>query len=111
MSKNLFDFADENFEEEKSFNKQEKQSASNNKFKRDKFQDEDKVNQAKNIYNKYKDMSQKDLIEEFVSTSKQKINQGSISKEKINQTANMLSPYLNEQQKLLLNSLMEKLND
>lgn len=97
MSKNLFDFAQENLEKDDSF------SQIKNK--------KEDVKQAKDIYQKYKDMSQKDLIDEFVSTSKQKINEGSISKEKITQTANVLSPYLNEQQKELLSKLMDKLND
>lgn len=97
MAKNLFDFAQENLE------KNENTSQINNK--------KEDVEQAKNIYQKYKDMSQNDLIDEFVSTSKQKINEGSISKEKINQTANVLAPYLNDQQKELLSKLMDKLND
>lgn len=100
MSKNLFDFANENIEENKA-------STTKTKIKEEVEREE----QAKNIYEKYKDMSQKDLIEEFVSTSKQKINDGSISKEKISQTASVLSPYLNNEQKQLLYSLMERLND
>ena len=97
MSKNLFDFAQENIENNNNF------SQKNNK--------KEDVEQAKDIYQKYKDMSQNDLINEFVSTSKQKINEGSISKEKITQTANVLTPYLNEQQRELLSKLMDKLND
>ncbi|MBQ9793055.1 MAG: hypothetical protein IJW32_04910 [Clostridia bacterium] len=97
MSKNLFDFTQENIENNNNF------SQKNNK--------KEDVEQAKDIYQKYKDMSQNDLINEFVSTSKQKINEGSISKEKITQTANVLTPYLNEQQRELLSKLMDKLND
>ena len=44
------------------------------------------------------------------SYSKQKINEGKLSKEKINQTANLLSPYLNEQQKDMLKNLIGKID-
>ena len=116
MGKNLFDFGDEIFEKEKnkseyeSKNKFKKTSeeelkSSQNTFKNSSIQDE-----AKKIYDKYSTFSQQDLIKEFVDTSRQKLLDGSLSKEKINQTASLLSPYLNSQQKEMLKNLMDKID-
>ena len=67
--------------------------------------------EAKNLYDKYKDYSQNDLINEFLSTSKQKLKDGSLTQEKISSTANALLPYLNDSQREMMSRLLERLND
>lgn len=107
MAKNLFDFGDEKIDNSKQNNsKVKEENSKNNKQDYNKNQTQ---KEAENLYEKYKNFSQSELIDEFLNTSKQKINEGSLSKDKISQTANLLSPYLNEQQKQFLNSLMDKI--
>lgn len=103
MAKNLFDFGDEKFEQT--------EKIKNDNLKTEKIQTSSLEDEAKQIYNKYSNYSKDQLIDEFISTSKQKINNGSLSKDKIAQTADVLSGYLNENQKEFLKSLMEKLDD
>ena len=112
MGRNLFDFGDKVFENEKvkegnstKNNFEEKVKSEQNNFNYSSMQDE-----AKKMYDKYSTFSKQDLIEEFISTSKQKMMEGSLSKEKINQTASLLTPYLNSQQKEMLKDLMEKID-
>ena len=112
MGKNLFDFGDQIFEKENiidnkgsSFESKENIKSSQKNFESSSIQDE-----AKKMYDRYSTYSQQDLINEFVNTSKQKLLDGSLSKEKINQTASLLSPYLNSQQKEMLKNLMDKID-
>ena len=103
MAKNLFDFGDEKFEQT--------EKVKSNNLKKENPKTSSLEEEAKQIYNKYSNYSKDQLIDEFISTSKQKINDGSLSKNKIAQTADVLSGYLNESQKEFLKSLMEKLDD
>lgn len=112
MGKNLFDFGDQIFEKENiidnkgsGFENKENIKSSQKNFESSSIQDE-----AKKMYDRYSTYSQQDLINEFVNTSKQKLLDGSLSKEKINQTASLLSPYLNSQQKEMLKNLMDKID-
>ncbi len=97
---NIFDFGDKTFEEKN----ENKENSTNNTNKT-------AEQQAKDIYNKYKNYSQSQLIEEFFTTSKEKLKNGSLTYEKLQQTENMLAPYLNTQQKEFLKGLINKLND
>jgi len=105
--KNLFDFADENIQD---FSQKE-----NSENKKDSYQDnvskEDVENQAKDLYNKYKNYSQDELLNEFLSTSKSKLKDGSLTREKLENTISSLAPFLNSSQKEYLRGLMGKLDD
>lgn len=67
--------------------------------------------EAENLYEKYKNYSQQDLISEFLSSSKQKLKQGTLTQNQINSTVNALIPFLNDSQKQALSQLLEQLND
>lgn len=107
--KNLFDFADEDVQNFissdncKNENIKDNASSSNSK--------EEVEKEAKNLYNKYKNYSQDELLNEFLSTSKSKLKDGSLTKEKINSTISSLSPFLNSSQKEYLKDLIGRLDD
>lgn len=67
--------------------------------------------QAKAAYQKYQNFSQDELMNEFLKTSKQKMREGSLTPEKLQNTVNSLSPFLNNSQKEFLKGLMSKLDD
>lgn len=104
--KNIFDFSNEDLKDEKDesyINSQKKE------FEQSEYNNT--TEQAKNMYDKYKNYSQEELLNEFITTSKNKLKNGSLTPQKIEQTANMLSPYLNNQQKEFLKGLLDRLND
>ncbi len=133
MAKNLFDFGNENIESSCSTNENNNSNINNsstyNKNNQENYSNFSSQNynsqnlkdynnstqgieqEAKNLYDKYKDYSQNDLISEFLSNSKQKLKEGSLTQDKINSTANALLPYLNEEQREMMSRLLERLND
>ncbi len=102
MAKNLSDFANEKID----IKKMEEEVIKNS----DKLSRET-VETAEEVYNKYKDMSQEDLTKEFLSASKQKLQNGELTHEKLASMAGLLSPYLNNNQKAFLNDLLKKLDE
>ena len=102
MAKNLSDFANEKID----IKKMEEEVIKNT----DKLQRET-VETAEEVYNKYKDMSQEDLTKEFLSASKQKLQNGELTHEKLANMAGLLSPYLNNNQKAFLNDLLKNLDE
>ena len=104
--RNIYDFSSEELTEKTSETKKNHLHATNQESINNST-----TEQAKNIYDKYKDFSQEELMHEFLTSSKEKLKNGSLTSEKIEQTANMLSPYLNNQQKEFLKGLLDKLND
>ena len=67
--------------------------------------------QARAAYEKYQNYSQDELMKEFLKTSKQKLKDGSLTTDKLTNTVNSLSPFLNDNQKEFLKGLLDKLND
>lgn len=67
--------------------------------------------QARSAYEKYQNYSQEELMDEFLKTSKQKLKEGSLTSDKLQNTVNSLSPFLNNNQKEFLKGLLDKLND
>lgn len=67
--------------------------------------------QARSAYEKYQNYSQEQLLDEFLKTSRQKLKDGSLTSEKLTNTVNSLSPFLNGSQKEFLKDLLNKLND
>lgn len=106
MKDNLFDFADKNFEE----NKKDEELTEELKKRAENIDKTTKEN-INNLYNKYKNYSEQDLLNEFLTTSKDKIKDGSLSKEKLESTINTLSPYITSEQKSFLDNLIKKLED
>ena len=102
MKKNLFDYAKEDMSNnEKAKLEQEYEQ----KF------DEQTKTEVKDLYNKYKNYSQDELLNEFLTTSKQKIKQGSLSKNNLQNTINNLSPFINTEQKKFLDDLIKKIDE
>lgn len=102
MKKSLFDFAGEKFDENEAEKKEEEL-----KKKIDKETQAD----AKDLYKKYKNYSKDELVDEFLSTSKEKIKEGSLSSEKIRKTLGSVAPYMNANQKKFFEDLISKLDE
>ena len=100
MPKNLFDFGSEDV---KSF--VDSCTDFNEKTNEEKLED------VKTMYDKYKNFSQEELLNEFLTTSKQRLNNGSLTMEELNKTVQSLSPFLNSTQNEYLKGLLNKLND
>lgn len=104
MKSNLFDFGKEKLDDnEKKITEEE--------LKEKATQKNIDVDSAKNIYDKYKDCSKEELLEKLHSVISNGKKDGSITNDKINQTVKQLSPFLNENQKNFLNSILQDIND
>ncbi len=104
MAKNLSDFANEKLMDD--IKKIEEKVVGDGEDLR-----EEALHSAEEVYNKYKDYSQNDLENEFLLESKKRLQSGELSLEKLSQTAQFLSPYLNVEQKQFLDDLLKKLDD
>lgn len=103
MKKNLYDYADEKIDKNKVFEEAKKNYDNN--------VDDQTKTQVNDLYNKYKNYSQEQLLNEFLTTSKQKIKQGNLSKEGLQNTINSLTPYINGEQKNFLDNLIRKIDE
>ena len=59
--------------------------------------------------NKYKDFSQEDLYSELISQASDLKSQGKLNMSMLNQISTTLNPMLNDEQKQMLNSIIERL--
>lgn len=100
MVKNLFDYADTPLKEEKT-NQQTQQNIT-------KEVSEQNITE---MYNKYKDLPQEQLVAEFIKSAKQQRSSGNLNDDKINTIYQTLSPYLNSQQKEFFNTLIDKIDE
>jgi hypothetical protein len=98
MVKNLFEYADTPIQEEKQPEQKDKDQ---------KISKED----ISQLYNKYKDMPQEQLVEEFVKSAKAQRTSGALDDNKINQIYSTLCPYLNNQQKEFFDTLIHKIDE
>lgn len=98
MKKNLFDFGDEKLSED--YLKDQAENL-----------DENTKKQAEDYYEKYKNYSKDELMQEFLNQTKNNIARGSFSKEKFESTISSLMPFLNEEQKNFLNYLKGQIDD
>ncbi len=106
MKRNLSDFSQEKIETNKNF------EDIKNRAEDIKNSTNDKTKQEVNdLYNKYKNYSQEELMNEFISTAKNKLQNGDLTQNKLQNTINSLSPFLNESQKEYLNNIIRKIND
>lgn len=104
MASNLFDFGKENLNQDKKNKINEEEIENKAKEKID-------IDSAKNIYEKYKDCSKSELLDELHSVISNGKKNGTITDEKINQTVKSLSPFLNENQRNFLNSILQGINE
>lgn len=106
MKRNLSDFSQEKIETNKNF------EDIKNRAEYIKNSSNDKTKQEVNdLYNKYKNYSQEELMNEFISTAKNKLQNGDLTQNKLQNTINSLSLFLNESQKEYLNNIIRKIND
>lgn len=105
MVKNLFDFADTPIQPKKNVT----QNVEDLK---------DKLNQSgidaddvEKTYKKYQNMSQNELIAEFVKQAKSQRQQGVLDDNKLQNMVSNISPFLNEQQREFLNTLIHKIDE
>lgn len=101
MSKNLFDFGDEKLEE----------IIKNEKKIEEKLLENNNTKNVKNLYDKYKNYSQDELMNEFLTTSRQKIKNGSLTMEGLQNTIKNLAPFLNSEQIEFLKGIVNKVDD
>ena len=109
MSRNLFDFSSEKIKG----NEQLHKSKLEEKVDTSKLEniDQSTLNEASNLYDKYKNYSTEELTSEFVNLSKKRLKDGSLTKEKLNSTLSSLSSVLSPQQKQFFESLLGELDD
>lgn len=102
MSKNLFDFASENIHKENNTIDEEKLKQSI---------DQDTLGEASKMYDKYKDYSTEDLSGEFVNLSRQRLKDGTLTKEKLTSTLSSISPFLSPSQRDFISQLIGKIDE
>ncbi len=106
MKRNLSDFSNEKLEPNEKFNdlknKADFIAAST---------DEKTKNEVNDLYNKYKNYSEQDLMSEFLSTARNKLQNGELTHDKLQNTIASLSPFLNDSQKAYLDNLIRKIDD
>ena len=67
--------------------------------------------EAKIIFDKYKNYSKDELLTEFLSSTRKRLSDGSLSREKFNSTINAILPFLDENGKETLRELVGKIDD
>ena len=72
---------------------------------------DEKTKEYENILNRYKNMNQQDLMTSLFSEASKLKQQGKLDENSLNSLHAMLSPYLNTNQKEMLNSLINALNE
>ena len=107
MGKSLFDYSKENLHSENLANFDEKIDHQ----KGEQNVNTDAIKDAEKLYEKYKDYSTQDLEKEFVSLSKQRLKDGSLSKEKLSSTLSSLTPFLSSSQRDFLAKLVGEIDD
>lgn len=77
----------------------------------DNIKNKSKTKEYEDILNKYKNMDQQDLMTTLFSEASKLKQQGKLDTNSLNSLKGMLSPYLNGDQKNMLNSLIDALNE
>ena len=71
----------------------------------------DTTQEYQDIINKYKDMNSSDLMSNLFSEANKLKSQGKLDENSLNQLSNTLSPFLNTEQKQMLNNLVKAINE
>lgn len=72
---------------------------------------QDKANEYQDILNKYKNMNQNDLMSNLFSEASKLKKEGKLDENTLNSLKSTLSPFLNDSQQDLLNSLVKAINE
>ncbi len=105
MKRNLAEFSHEKIEKNKNFDSLQKKAEDISKST-----DEKTKKEVSDLYSKYKNYSQDELMNEFLSTAKNKMQNGELTQSKLQNTIASLSPFLTESQKKYLDDLIGKIN-
>lgn len=100
MSKNLFDFGNEDDTIDNLQKNQVNETFSNENTK-----------EINDYYNKYKNFSQNELLNEFLTTSRQKLKDGTLTIQGLQNMLQSLSPYLNEEQLNFLRGIIKRVDE
>ena len=74
-------------------------------------ENQEKANDYQSIIDKYKNMNQGELMNNlFIEANKLK-QEGKLDSNSLDSMKNMISPFLNDEQKNMLNSLISKINE
>lgn len=109
MAKSFFDFCDEKPKQNYSDNCCDDDFC--NAKKASKTIDEEKLkDNISDTYNKYKDLNQNDLMNEFLKVSREQKRNGSLNENNMQNLIKQLSPFLNDEQKEKLKDLLNKID-
>ena len=74
-------------------------------------EDKEKTEEYQEILNKYKDMNNDDLMSNLLNEAGKLKSEGKLDSKSISDLQNTLSPFLNEQQKDMLKSIVNAINE
>ncbi len=74
-------------------------------------ENQDKANEYKNIYDKYKNMNSNELMTALFNEANKLKSQGKLDNNTLNSLSSSLAPYLNDEQKQVLNNLIKMMKD
>ena len=108
LKDNLFDFCDEKIDFSKTEKKEENKQK---KIEEECVNSGVDVDKAKNLYEKYKNYSTQDLLAEFYNVVNAGKQNGTLTEDKITKTVESLKPFLNENQKQFLDTILRGGNE
>ncbi len=74
-------------------------------------ENKDKANDYQSIIDKYKNMDQSELMSNLFSEASKLKQDGKLDSNSLNSMKDMISPFLNDEQKNMLNSIIHKINE
>jgi len=75
------------------------------------IENQEKANEYQDILNKYKNMSQNDLMSNLFKEASKLKKEGKLDEKTLNSLKTNLSPFLNENQQEMLSSLVKAINE
>ena len=74
-------------------------------------ENKEKTEEYKNIIDRYKDMNQSELMSNLLNEASKLKSQGKLDTNSLNSLKETISPFLNDEQKNMLSSLINKINE
>ncbi len=74
-------------------------------------ENKDKLNDYQSIIDKYKNMDQSELMSNLFSEASKLKQDGKLDSNSLSSMKDMISPFLNDEQKNMLNSIIHKINE
>ena len=95
----------------KSFAKENEKVFSNSDKEKILNENQDKTKEYTDILNKYKNMNNNELMSNLFSEASKLKSEGKLDSSTLNNLSSTLSPFLNNEQKEMLNSLINAINE